>query len=164
MEPKGTLLCSQDPTTGPYHEPDESSPHPPTVSVRTILMSSHLRLGLPSRLFPSGFPTKVLYALPISPMRATCPSHLIPDLITRIILWFSVQVMELIMHLRLSCRIYLRFFLLSLAPQPSLGLGLLLKIRLNFLEASQKYSFLQGRVNPTLIPHPGGPGLCIYIP
>jgi hypothetical protein len=28
------------------------------------------------------------------------------------------------------------FFLLSLAPQPNLGLGLLHKIRLNFLEAS----------------------------
>jgi hypothetical protein len=41
--------------------------------------------------------------------------------------------------------------LLSLAPQPSLGLGLLHKIRLNFLEASQQFSFLQGRV---VIPTP----------
>jgi hypothetical protein len=56
------------------------------------------------------------------------------------------------------------FFLLSLAPQPSIGLGLL-KIQLNFLEASQQLSFLQGRVvSPTPNPHPGGPGLCIYIP
>jgi hypothetical protein len=40
--------------------------------------------------------------------------------------------------------------LLSLAPQPSLGLGLLHKIRLNFLEASQQFSFLQGTVvSPT---------------
>jgi hypothetical protein len=55
--------------------------------------------------------------------------------------------------------------LLSLAPQPSLGLGLLHKIQLNFLEASQQFSFLQGRVvSPTPNPHPGGPGLCIYIP
>jgi hypothetical protein len=54
---------------------------------------------------------------------------------------------------------------LSLAPQPSLGLDLLLKIRLNFLEASQQFSFLQGRVvSPTPNPHPGGPGLCSYIP
>jgi hypothetical protein len=52
-----------------------------------------------------------------------------------------------------------------LAPQPSLGLGLLHKIRLNFLEASQQFSFLQGRVvSPTPNPHPGRPGLCIYIP
>jgi hypothetical protein len=35
-------------------------------------------------------------------------------------------------------------FLLSLAPQPSLGLGLLHKIRLNFLEASQQFSFFTG--------------------
>jgi hypothetical protein len=55
--------------------------------------------------------------------------------------------------------------LLSLAPQPSVGLGLLLKIRLKFLEASQQFSFLQGRVvSPTPNPHPRGPGLCIYIP
>jgi hypothetical protein len=51
-----------------------------------------------------------------------------------------------------------------LAPQPSVGLGLLLKIQLNFLEASQQFSFLQGRVvSPTPNPHPGGPGLCIII-
>jgi hypothetical protein len=61
----------------------------------------------------------------------------------------------------------INFFLLllSLAPQPSLGLGLLHKIQLNFLEASQQFSFLQARVvSPTRNPHPGGPGLCIYIP
>jgi hypothetical protein len=45
-----------------------------------------------------------------------------------------------------------------LAPQPSLGLGLLHKIWLNFAEASQQFSFLQGRVvSPTPNPHPGGP-------
>jgi hypothetical protein len=33
-----------------------------------------------------------------------------------------------------------------LVPQPSLGLGLLHKIRLNFLEAYQRFSFLQDRV------------------
>jgi hypothetical protein len=55
--------------------------------------------------------------------------------------------------------------LLSLALQPSLGLGPLHKIQLNFLEASQQSSFLQGRVvSPTPNPHPGGPVLCVYIP
>jgi hypothetical protein len=55
--------------------------------------------------------------------------------------------------------------LLSSASQPSLGLGLLHKLRLNFMEASQQFSFLQGRVvSPTPNPHLGGPGLCIYIP
>jgi hypothetical protein len=55
--------------------------------------------------------------------------------------------------------------LLSLVPQPTLGLGLLHKIQLNFLEASQQFSFLQGRVvSLTPNPHPEGRGLCIYIP
>jgi hypothetical protein len=36
---------------------------------------THLRL--PSGLFPSGFPTSILYAFLFSPIRATCPVHLI---------------------------------------------------------------------------------------
>jgi len=42
-----------------------------------IILSSHLRLGIPSGLFPSDFPTKLLYASFYSPMRATCPAYLI---------------------------------------------------------------------------------------
>jgi hypothetical protein len=46
----------------------------------------HLCLGLPSGLFPSGFPTNILYAVPAA-IHATCPTHLILlDLIILIIL------------------------------------------------------------------------------
>ena len=61
-------------------------PHP--TSWRSILiLSFYLRLVLPSGLFPSGFPTKTLYAPFLSSTPATFSGHLILlDLITRTIL------------------------------------------------------------------------------
>jgi len=63
------------------------TPHPTSWRSILILSSSHLFLGLPSGLFPSGFPTKTLYTLLLSPIRAICPVHLILlDFISRTIL------------------------------------------------------------------------------
>jgi hypothetical protein len=49
---------------------------PHSTSWRSFLiLSSHLRLGLPSGLFPSGFPINILYTPLLSPTRETWPAH-----------------------------------------------------------------------------------------
>jgi hypothetical protein len=65
------------------------------ISLRYIvLLFSHLRLGLPSGLFPSGFPSKILF--PFLILSATCPTHrIILHLITLIIYCEAyIQVMK----------------------------------------------------------------------
>ena len=74
-EPEGLSPHSQQSVTSPYLEPDRSSPCPPhPTSWRSILIiSSHLRLGRPSDLFPHQNPVHT------SPLPNTCyvsrPSH-----------------------------------------------------------------------------------------
>jgi hypothetical protein len=53
-------------------------PHP-TSLISILILSSHLRLGIPSGLFPSGFPTKTQYAPLLSPThtQGLCLAHFI---------------------------------------------------------------------------------------
>jgi len=47
MEAEGSLPCSQESANCSYPEPDESSPHLPTVR-SVVILSSYLRIGPPS--------------------------------------------------------------------------------------------------------------------
>jgi len=55
MEQQSPLLRSQEPATGSHPRPVKLSSH---YSILMLLF--HLRLELPSGLFPSGFPHKIL--------------------------------------------------------------------------------------------------------
>jgi hypothetical protein len=55
----------------------QSIPIHPTSWISVLILPSHLRLGLLSGLFPSGFPTNNRYTPLLSPIRATNPAHLI---------------------------------------------------------------------------------------
>jgi hypothetical protein len=89
MNPEGSYRVRKSPPLVPIFlsqfNPVQAN-HP--ISLKSILiLYTHLRLDLPSGLFPSDFPTNILYALLFVPIRATYRVRLILlDLIVLIIL------------------------------------------------------------------------------
>jgi hypothetical protein len=81
MEPVFSLPCSQEPSTVPYPEPDQSN------LSKIHLLSTHLRLGLSNGLLPSGFPTSILYVFLLSPIRAACPAHPVTKMALPFLYW-----------------------------------------------------------------------------
>jgi hypothetical protein len=89
MEPGGSLPHSQEPATSPYPEPVQSSPLSPIPLTEDAFYYYPLIYAQVFQmvLFLQVFSTKILYASLLSPIRATCPTHLIlVDLITRIMI------------------------------------------------------------------------------
>ena len=72
MEPGGSMSHSQGLSNNSYPELNQ----PNSLHSRLILiLSSHLRLGLPKDLFPVGLPVKILKAILPSSIEAICPPH-----------------------------------------------------------------------------------------
>ena len=85
MEPGGSMPHSQGLSNNSYPEPNQ--PNYYLFLQGPLILSFHLRLGLPKGLFPVGLPVKILKALLPSSILTTFPAHLnLLDLITLTIL------------------------------------------------------------------------------
>jgi hypothetical protein len=93
MELQGSLSCSQEPSTGPYHQSDQSTP-PHPISLKSILiLSTHLRLGLTSGLFWISHECPICIHL-LHSCYMSCPSRL--RFGHSNYAWIRVQVMKLL--------------------------------------------------------------------
>lgn len=110
-KPEGSLPSSQQPTNGPYLDPDESNPYlhlqfhwDPVEYYFSIYAQGSKMLCSFWR-----FPTKILSAIRNSPMYTTCPTHLIHLYLVTIIPGEEYKLELFIMQFNtVGCR--LRYF------------------------------------------------------
>ena len=99
MEPGGSMPHLKGLSNNPYPEPNQPNyQHWYFSSRSSLILSSHLRLGLPKGLFPVDLPVKILNALLPSSILVTCPAYLnLLDLITLTILgeWCKLWISSL---------------------------------------------------------------------
>jgi hypothetical protein len=78
MEPEGSLPCSQETLHWSLHLSHINPVYttPSYLSKSSSILSTYRRLGLPSGLFPSCFPTNILHSFLFSPIWATYLAHL----------------------------------------------------------------------------------------
>jgi hypothetical protein len=74
MEPESSIPVSQEPSLIPIFS------HINPIHTNPSYLSKIPRLGLPSGLFPSGFPINTLYAFLFSPAHEVCLGNLQPSL------------------------------------------------------------------------------------
>ena len=116
MEHEGSLFHTN------AHQPSlswassiQSIPPYPNSCGSFFILPFHLCLGLLSGIFPSGFPSKMLYTPLLPPIRATCPAHLVLlDFITWKILGAIYRSLSSLLHNFLHSR-----YLVPLRPKYS---------------------------------------------
>ena len=77
-----------------WASPIQSTYLNPTSWRSILILSTHLGRGLPSGLFPSGFPTKTLYTPLSSPIRITTECKLTGGGEQK--LWFVLKILEIL--------------------------------------------------------------------
>ena len=86
MEPESSLLYSQVPTTCPWANSIQSPP-PPTSWRSILILSSHLRLGLPNGLFRLGFSTRTRNGIALIALRYITEWVVIPPFLDRVCMY-----------------------------------------------------------------------------
>ena len=76
MKPRGSMPHLQGLSNNPYREPNQLIFLYWHISLRSILILSHLRLGLPRGLVPVHLSIKILKVLLLSSILATSADHL----------------------------------------------------------------------------------------